>query len=656
MSNKFLGTIRGNITMFVAACTAIIILVMSVAGAMSIRNIMVTDAKVLLEREADSNSQVINEWIHEQGTIVTTMTDTLAYMNTKDTEVIMDYLATNLAQNEYALMYYCCFGYDKGVYPADHSELDLDPTTRSWWQDAVATGDIIYTAPYVDFATGQMIVSIAKPLTIQGEQAVVLADITIDKLIVMTQGISTDESTQTFLLAGDNSVITHVNTEYLPKESGNTILTDVVELDLDKEGATTFKDYDGQKKYVAVQEVEITGWKLGISRDASVIQSEIQKNLLLPIMLGIVLLVVSMVLLYIVITNMLKPMNNMKTFVKETVIGESESDKTSEVKEIQYLIEQLEARFIATIRQTKDQADCIENKMLGTNEKMAAMSGNITEISATMQQTGATVENQTESIKNIDEICADASVAVDELARQAQDMAAKANSIIERLEEEIPTIIQGKENAVNVTKESRVKLAKAIEGAEIITEIGDVSTAIKEIAYQTNLLALNASIEAARAGEVGRGFAVVADQIKQLSNITGEEIGKVNALISKVLQNVRQLSDESTHILKFVDEVVLEDYEKLENIAIEYKDDASYYTNVSSTLGAGAQELAASVQSINNTLNGITQSQEELNRAVHNVNDHLQQITNVSTDVAEETKNVLTGIEELKGTVDGFKI
>ena len=294
--------------------------------------------------------------------------------------------------------------------------------------------------------------------------------------------------------------------------------------------------------------------------------------------------------------------------------------------------------------------------MLGTNEKMAAMSGNITEISATMQQTGATVENQTESIKNIDEICADASVAVDELARQAQDIAAKANSIIERLEEEIPTIIQGKENAVNVTKESRVKLAKAIEGAEIITEIGDVSTAIKEIAYQTNLLALNASIVAARAGEVGRGFAVVADQIKQLSNITGEEIGKVNALISKVLQNVRQLSDESTHILKFVDEVVLEDYEKLENIAIEYKDDASYYTNVSSTLGAGAQELAASVQSINNTLNGITQSQEELNRAVHNVNDHLQQITNVSTDVAEETKNVLTGIEELKGTVDGFKI
>lgn len=127
----------------------------------------------------------------------------------------MDFLEKNLADNEAALMYYCCFGYLGGVLPADHSQLDLDPTTRSWWSAAVAQNDLIFTDPYMDFATGKMIVSIASPLTIGGEQAVVLADITIDSLIEMVKNVSMDENIQTFLLAGDNSVITHEKEEYL---------------------------------------------------------------------------------------------------------------------------------------------------------------------------------------------------------------------------------------------------------------------------------------------------------------------------------------------------------------------------------------------------------------------------------------------------------
>ncbi|MCS7214774.1 MAG: methyl-accepting chemotaxis protein, partial [Thermodesulfovibrio sp.] len=60
--------------------------------------------------------------------------------------------------------------------------------------------------------------------------------------------------------------------------------------------------------------------------------------------------------------------------------------------------------------------------------------------------------------------------------------------------------------------------------------IGNVVTAISDVADQTNLLALNASIEAARVGEAGRGFAVVADEIRKLSQKTEgltRDIGKI---------------------------------------------------------------------------------------------------------------------------------
>lgn len=654
---KVLNTIKGRLAFLIAICTLIIIVVMVVNNAVSTRNIMIADEKQLLQEDTDSNANVINQWLEEQSQIVHTIRNGLQYMNNSDTNAIMNYLEKNLPENESALMYYCCFGYDGGVFPADHSKLDLDPTTREWWKLATTQNKLIFTAPYTDFATGQMIVSIAEPLTIRGEQAVMLADITIDTLIQITKNIEEGTDLEAFLLADDNSVISHDNEAFLPKEEGNTILTDAVSIDLDEEGVFTFEDYNEESKYASIGAIKITGWKLGVCQKTSTITAKIVGNLILPLVLGFVLLVVMVVLLVVVTRRLLKPMEVMKTFVKEKVIGVANiQQQKTETDEIEYLIKELEERFISTIRQTKRESGVIQDKMANANDKVTQISGNIMEISATMEETGANIDSQTDSIRNIDHTCDEVEKVVNKLAGDAQVMANRAGEILEKVGELVPELLRGKKHAVAVSDENRDRLREALENVQVINQISDVSAAIQDIASQTNLLALNASIEAARAGEAGKGFAVVAEEIKNLSDVTSKEIGKVNALTAKVLDSVQMLEKSAGSILDFLDGTVMEDYGKLENLAVTYEKDASYYAEVSSDLGTSAQELSASVQSMNHVLAKISSSQVELGTAIQSVNDNLQKITYASENVTQESKDVLGSIDSLQNTMGTFHV
>lgn len=648
-------TIKGQIELLITLCTIFIIAVICIINGISTKDIMVSEEKDLLEKTASTTSNVISEWLEEQADIVHTMRNALAYMDKKDTDAIMNYLELNLSENENALMYYCCFAYDKGVFPADHSELDLNPTERDWWKQAIAENGLIFTAPYTDFATGQMIVSIAEPLTIEGEQAVILADITIDKLIEVTRGMAEDQDTETFLLAGDGSVITHENQDFLPKEEGNTILTEKVNIDLESTKADIFEDYDGQEKYAAVQSVERVGWKLGVLQDTTLIRNQILRRILFSALVGLILMVVMCVLLNVVIRRLLKPMGVMKSFIRKKVIGEENCvAQRNEVDEIRYLLQELEDNFISVIKQTKMESDTIHDKMQDASSKVASMSGNIMEISATMEETGANVDSQTESMQSIGQTCNEAAETVGGLVTNIQEMALRSQDVTKKVDQFVPELLEGKDRAIKTAEESRVRLQKAIEETKVIKQIEEVSAAIEEIASQTNLLALNASIEAARAGTAGKGFAVVADEIKNLSENTAEEINKVNNLTAKVLENVQELSEESEHILVFIDETVMQDYGRLEMVAQNYREDAGYYTEVSEDLEAKVKEFSISIQNINGIIDEVVRAQTELSEAMGSVNDNLQEITYSSERVSGETKGVLDRVGILQGTVNRF--
>lgn len=648
-------TIKGKITVQTIMYLLVALVICELVSVVTLNANMTSQSKLYINAEAQTNAGVVNEWLIEQGNIAHTITNAVAFMNTKDPDTIMNYLEKNLSENKDALMYYVCFGYDGGVLPADHSKLDLDPTTRDWWKQAIAKNGLIYTAPYKDFASGNMIVTVAEPLKIQGEQAVFLADIALETLTNQVKKVSADENLQGFLLDADGAVVSHENEDFLPKEEGNTILSDALNTDVCN--VSELRDYDGRMKFVSTASVDATGWTFGVTEDKAVITKQIARNVIIVIALGLVMLIVVTVMTAVSVRKSLAPMETMKKFVKEKVIGTQICHKQkNEIEEIRYLIQEMEDKFIGVIRQTKAESDNIHERMQGTNNKVVSINENIMEIGAAMEETGANIDSQTANITMINEACGSAAQSIIHLADEAQEMAANAKEVACRVESMAKELLEDKESATQVAAESKERMQKAMQGAEVIGEIANVSSAIQEIASQTNLLALNASIEAARAGEAGKGFAVVAEEIKKLSEDTDEEISKVNDLTAKVFESVKALSRESNAVLEFINGTVMSDYNKLETLVTEYQKDTGYYNQVSESIGASAESVRDSVDSINEMIDSISMAQKELSDAATSVNENLQKITYSSENMSQETKEVLESVNSLQETMQSFQV
>lgn len=132
-----------------------------------------------------------------------------------------------------------------------------------------------------------------------------------------------------------------------------------------------------------------------------------------------------------------------------------------------------------------------------------------------------------------------------EMSQASEDIARSSGSVATSASEAVQTAKEGREVIGSAIQEVNV-IAEAVEtalgfvkvlGAQS-EKIGNIVTAINEIADQTNLLALNAAIEAARAGDQGRGFAVVADEVRKLAERTGSSTKEIGTMVDAIRQGV----------------------------------------------------------------------------------------------------------------------
>jgi len=173
----------------------------------------------------------------------------------------------------------------------------------------------------------------------------------------------------------------------------------------------------------------------------------------------------------------------------------------------------------------------ITRPLQATATGIAASSAQI--LSATTEQAAGTNESMaavTETVATVDEV-AQTAVQSTQRARAVADAA-------QRAAEGGRAGRKAVEDAVSAMRLVQVQVEAMATGivalAEQAQSIGEITTAVSEIAEQTKLLALNAAVESTRAGEHGRGFALVAAEIKTLAGEAKESTVQVRRLLSDI--------------------------------------------------------------------------------------------------------------------------
>lgn len=250
----------------------------------------------------------------------------------------------------------------------------------------------------------------------------------------------------------------------------------------------------------------------------------------------------------------------------------------------------------------------ISNTMGLIDSNFSRIRDEVSSIATAMEEIDTTIRDMSKSVASINE--------------EVKAMVMQNETMDEELEKRVRDIESHNSKIIEVVSNIK-ELGHATEN------IGNVVTAISDVADQTNLLALNASIEAARVGEAGRGFAVVADEIRKLSQKT-EALTKD---IGKILGNFKDRVISAVGEVEKIRELFSSIEEDMKNIRKSFEKTKA----MSDTVGDAVNTLSTAIEEQSQVLTDvskrITNTASMLNETykvfstVIKVNDEISKLT-----------------------------
>ena len=407
-----------------------------------------------------------------------------------------------------------------------------DPRTRPWYEDALNSSTSSLTEPYIDAATGQMVITIGTAVKKAGQTlGVVGADLTLETITDNINSLNFNGMGYAFLVNADGKILVHPNKELSTKnlkdiyaQETPTISTNISEVKLDgKTRIVTFAPIKGLGN---------TNWYVGLSIDKDKAFAALGDFRTTAIIATLIAVVSIIALLGLLIRLLMQPLHVMTRAMQN--IAEGEGDLTRRLN----IESQDEFGTLATA------FNHFVQRIHTSISEVASATEHVNEVALrVVSASNSSMVNSDEQASRTNSVAAainELGAAAHEIARNAAQASHQASDA-RGLAEEGQQVVERSINSMQQLSQMLSTSSGHIESLNDKTvNIGQILEVITSISQQTNLLALNAAIEAARAGEAGRGFAVVADEVRNLAHRTQESAQQVQTMIEELQISARE--------------------------------------------------------------------------------------------------------------------
>lgn len=435
---------------------------------------------------------------------------------------------------------------------------------------------------------------------------------------------------------------------------GNIYVQDFIDSTQDGDLITAYIPVMDEENHVAAV--------LGSDYDASEIVKRLDaiRNRMLQI--GAAGVVVALIILNLIIRTIIRSLWSVNKKIYELVHNEGDLTQTLHVKtgdEMELMADNVNEllKYIREIMlRISDNSGKLNESTKIVFGNLTNAGGNIMEVSATMEQMSAAMEESTATLNQIGESMEEVYANINYISEKAET----GNHYTKEIEEKAGKIYnyaqEEQEKAHVLVMDLADSVNEKIEQSKSVAEINLLTENIISITGQTNLLALNASIEAARVGEAGKGFAVVADEIGKLASNSAETAARIKQVSAQVIAAVESLALEAEKMLQFMEETAMEGYRKLLGTSQDYQESAQSIHDMMEKFTEDSERLDHSVNKIKEALQSVSIAVEENAKGIVNVSEVSARLTESMGDIERRADlNKQIG-EQLEMEVGKFKL
>jgi methyl-accepting chemotaxis protein len=545
------------------------------------------------------------------------------------------------------------------IYPEQKLPDNYDPTTRPWYQDAIKnSGNVVFSEPYKDAGTGNLIISVSKTVEYNGQiVGVVSMDLDLGVLSKQLSNIKIGNKGYVYITNSQGMMIAHPDKSLWGKNTVTT-LNFWKDAKVKDHGFVNYV-YNGENKFAIYTTNKITGWKLiGAMDQAELLVDANSIRDLTIVYVGIIAILALIISLFIS-KSITKHIIILKKLFKKASEGDIsvrvDIKSRDEFEELGDNFNLMLENIGNLINKVKKSADTV----LLTSEAISMMSNETTssikEVAITVDQIALGASAQARDITDGVEYINVLAGKIDNISGLASEM----NSVSKDTNKLSQEGLRIMANLTSKTEESNNKSAKASSVVDDMNkstaEIGVITDTINSIAEQTNLLALNAAIEAARAGEAGRGFSVVADEIRKLA----EQSTYATKQIQELIQNIRSKSElavESMSSTKAITGEQTEAVNQTKDIFGKILDSVKLLMEELEQVDGSIVETNISKDEIVDKMQNISAVAEENSASTEEVSASTEELTAVLSEFSHTAEELKELVDKLDVEINNFKL